>query len=158
MKRTYKTLAVISLTLSLSTMPITVYASQWIQDTAGWKIQQDNGIYLTNQWYQSPTSGLWYYIGADGYMLTNTTTPDGYQVGSDGAWIQAPQQTEPQATEVYQEPAPTQPATQPQNNGGGIDTSGWNIGDGATIEQRPLDENQNLSPGELADIESVDFN
>lgn len=73
---------------------------------------------------------------------------------------EAPQQTEPQVTEVYQEPAPTPQPTQPQNNNtsGEIDTSGWNIGGGATIEQRPLDENQNLSPGELADIESVDFN
>lgn len=28
-----------------------------------------------------------YYVGADGAMYTNATTPDGYQVGADGAWI-----------------------------------------------------------------------
>lgn len=28
----------------------------------------------------------WYYLGTDGVMLKDTTTPDGYQVGADGAW------------------------------------------------------------------------
>ena len=28
-----------------------------------------------------------YYVGSDGRMLTNTITPDGYWVGSDGKWI-----------------------------------------------------------------------
>ncbi len=27
-------------------------------------------------------------MGADGYMLTNTTTPDGYPVNADGVWEQ----------------------------------------------------------------------
>ena len=26
-------------------------------------------------------------LGADGVMMTNATTPDGYRVGADGAWI-----------------------------------------------------------------------
>ena len=33
-------------------------------------------------------SSLWYYMGADGYMLTDTTTPDGYYVNADGVWVQ----------------------------------------------------------------------
>ena len=37
--------------------------------------------------------GKWYYFndisdGTKGRLLTNTTTPDGYQVGADGAWVQ----------------------------------------------------------------------
>lgn len=28
-----------------------------------------------------------YYLGENGAMLTNTTTQDGYKVGSDGEWI-----------------------------------------------------------------------
>ena len=37
--------------------------------------------------------GKWYYFSevkdsTEGMMLSNTTTPDGYQVGADGAWIQ----------------------------------------------------------------------
>lgn len=38
-------------------------------------------------------NGKWYYFSevkdsTEGMMLSNTTTPDGYQVGADGAWIQ----------------------------------------------------------------------
>lgn len=29
----------------------------------------------------------WYYLGSSGAMLTNTTTPDGYHVDSEGRWI-----------------------------------------------------------------------
>lgn len=60
----------------------------WMHNEVGWWVQCSNGTYLTNQWYRSPESGLWYYMGADGYMLTNTVTPDGYTVNADGVWIQ----------------------------------------------------------------------
>ena len=60
----------------------------WASNDKGWWIAYEDGSYLTNDWYQSPTSGLWYYMGADGYMLTNTTTPDGYWVNADGVWIE----------------------------------------------------------------------
>ncbi len=60
----------------------------WASDSKGWWIQYADGSYLKDQWYQSPDSGLWYYMGADGYMLTNTTTPDGYTVNGDGVWVQ----------------------------------------------------------------------
>lgn len=63
-------------------------APAWKQDGKGWWIENPDGSYLTNQWYQSPESGLWYYMGSDGYMLTNTTTPDGYVVNADGVWVQ----------------------------------------------------------------------
>lgn len=32
--------------------------------------------------------GKWYYFGADGKMFISATTPDGYQVGADGVWVQ----------------------------------------------------------------------
>lgn len=60
----------------------------WASDSKGWWIQYSDGTYLTNGWYQSPVSGLYYYMGVDGYMLTNTTTPDGYYVNADGVWVQ----------------------------------------------------------------------
>lgn len=59
----------------------------WTQDSKGWRIQNSEGSSLMNAWYQD-TDGKWYYMGADGYMQTNTTTPDGYKVGADGVWIQ----------------------------------------------------------------------
>lgn len=86
MKKVIKVLATTTLLLTLA-LPITSYASQWAQDEQGWRVQSDDGVYLTNQWYQSPESGLYYYMGVDGYMLANTVTPDGFQVGADGAWI-----------------------------------------------------------------------
>lgn len=75
----------------------------WVQDSTGWRYQNTDGSYLTNIWKE--ISGAWYYfegngymaankwisnyyVGSNGAMLTNMTTPDGYQVGSDGAWIQ----------------------------------------------------------------------
>lgn len=60
----------------------------WKSDDKGWWIGFADGSYLKDQWYLSPDSGLWYYMGADGYMLTNTTTPDGYTVNGDGVWVQ----------------------------------------------------------------------
>lgn len=60
----------------------------WKQDSKGWWVERSDGSYLVNEWYQSPESGLWYYMGADGYMLTSTTTPDGYTVNADGVWVQ----------------------------------------------------------------------
>ena len=37
-------------------------------------------------WYQ--IQGKWYYFTADGSMLENAVTPDGYLVGADGTWIE----------------------------------------------------------------------
>lgn len=38
---------------------------------------------MANSWIQS--GGKWYYMGADGAMLVNTRTPDGYMVKADGS-------------------------------------------------------------------------
>lgn len=59
----------------------------WASNDKGWWIQFGDGSYLTNAWWQSPYSGLWYYMGADGYMVTNTVI-DGYTINADGAWVQ----------------------------------------------------------------------
>ena len=59
----------------------------WASNETGWWIQFNDGSYLTNSWWQSPYSGLWYYMGADGYMVTNTTI-DGYTINGDGVWVQ----------------------------------------------------------------------
>lgn len=61
-------------------------AAAWKKDSAGWWYDNGDGTYPANQWKE--ISGKFYYFGADGYMLHDTVTPDNYQVGSDGAWIQ----------------------------------------------------------------------
>lgn len=67
-------------------MSFSAYAGQWQQDSMGWWYQNDDGSYPASEWKE--IDGKQYYFGADGYMLSNTTTPDGYQVGADGAWIE----------------------------------------------------------------------
>ena len=59
----------------------------WFQDSDGkWYYLRSNGAMAKNYWEESQ-DGVWYYLGADGVMMTNATTPDGYRVGADGAWI-----------------------------------------------------------------------
>ena len=73
----------------------------WMED--GWLFWNNNWYYLHTQydntrghmytgWHE--IDGKWYYFntasdkGTLGAMLANTTTPDGYQVDANGAWIQ----------------------------------------------------------------------
>ena len=57
----------------------------WEPVDTGWKFKQEDGSYLTNSWKQD-TNGKWYYLNEDGWMLKDTTTPDGFYVGADGVW------------------------------------------------------------------------
>lgn len=73
-------------------MASTAFAGVWKQDSKGWWYQRNDGTYPVNQWewidgdhdsyYES------YYFDSNGYCLMNTTTPDGYQVNENGAWIE----------------------------------------------------------------------
>ena len=58
-------------------------AGEWKSDAKGWWYVNDNGTYPTSTWQTIGTSD--YYFGADGYLLVNTTTPDGFKVNADGA-------------------------------------------------------------------------
>lgn len=58
----------------------------WVQDATGWWYRNADGSYPVNTWKE--INGKQYYFDGNGYMLHDTTTPDGYLVGSDGAWIQ----------------------------------------------------------------------
>lgn len=71
-----------------------------------WYYLKPNGSMATG-WLQDPINNKWYYLNSDGQMqtgwikdngksyylqgngtmLVDTITPDGYKVGSDGAWI-----------------------------------------------------------------------
>ena len=89
MKKELKTAAAFAAAAAMTMASVmTASAAAWKQDAKGWWVENEDGSYLKNQWYQSPESGLWYYMGADGYMLTSTTTPDGYTVNADGVWVQ----------------------------------------------------------------------
>ncbi|MDO4265536.1 MAG: hypothetical protein Q4C63_03615 [Eubacteriales bacterium] len=83
------TAAVLSAAMGLS-----AYAMGWQQDSAGrywYGTNEDNSQWCSNGWwwifnaYESRMKC--YYFDEQGYMLSNTTTPDGYQVNADGQWI-----------------------------------------------------------------------
>lgn len=84
MRNTFRILAITTLSLTLA-LPITSYA-QWCQNENGWWYSYTDGSYPVNTWKE--IDGKYYYFDGNGYMLSNTITPDGYTVGSDGAWIE----------------------------------------------------------------------
>ena len=57
----------------------------WQQNSYGWWYQRANGTYPVSEW--EIINGTWYYFDANGYMLADTTTPDGYYVDINGAWV-----------------------------------------------------------------------
>jgi len=57
----------------------------WKSDAVGWWYSNGDGTYPVNEWKE--IDGKRYFFGKDGYMLHDTTTPDGRKVGSDGVLI-----------------------------------------------------------------------
>lgn len=66
----------------------------WVQDTTGWWWRNADGSYPVNTWQE--IGGKYYYFDGNGYMLSDTITPDGYYVNADGVWIES-DNTESQA-------------------------------------------------------------
>ena len=86
--------AVITFALTAA-ISMSSFAGEWKQEADGrWWYQNDDGSYPTNSWQKIDNKD--YYFDAEGWMLSNTTTPDGYQVGADGAWIENNSSTEAQ--------------------------------------------------------------
>lgn len=81
--------AVFSLSLAGSVFADTNYG--WVKDSKGWWWNMPSG-YPKNcwAWIDGNVDGYveCYYFGADGYALLDTTTPDGYKVNADGAWVE----------------------------------------------------------------------
>ena len=67
--------------LSIS-MSFTAFAGQWQKDANGWWYQYDDGSYPYDEWILIQSEC--YYFDHNGYMLSDTITPDGYQVDEDG--------------------------------------------------------------------------
>lgn len=71
---------------------MTSMAAGWQQNSTGWwyGTNADNSTWHSNgwQWIDGNGDGVaeCYYFDANGYMLANTTTPDGYMVDGNGAW------------------------------------------------------------------------
>ncbi|EKQ51793.1 MULTISPECIES: N-acetylmuramoyl-L-alanine amidase family protein [unclassified Clostridium] len=55
----------------------------WLNNHGKWYFLNNNGPLKQGGWLQ--VNGTWYYFYSDGIMATSTTI-DGYNIGSDGAW------------------------------------------------------------------------
>ena len=68
----------------------TAFAAGWQQDSVGWKYEKSDGNEIKNTWEwidgDQDGSAECYYFASDGYMIADCITPDGYCVGTDGAW------------------------------------------------------------------------
>lgn len=61
-------------------------ATGWRQFTNGaWYYFRSSGAMAADYWVED--RGKWFYLGSQGAMLVSTRTPDGYELGADGAWI-----------------------------------------------------------------------
>lgn len=81
-------LRTILLTAGLSVLFSMQAFAGWVQVDNGQWIYEENGTQLTGQWLKD--NGVWYYLGADGIMLANTTRNiDGvdYTFDASGKWL-----------------------------------------------------------------------
>lgn len=88
MKKSWKSLILAGM-LSLS-LSVPTFAGSWQLDSTGYWYQKDDGTYYANgwQWIDGNGDGVAesYYFNEKGYILVNTTTPDGFTVDGNGAW------------------------------------------------------------------------
>lgn len=89
MKKIYRIMIVTALLLIAFAIP--AFAGTWRQDAGGWWWDDGSGTYPAGcwAWCDGNLDGTaeCYYFDNNGYCLMNTTTPDGYQVDANGAWI-----------------------------------------------------------------------
>ena len=70
---------------------MTALAGSWGQQNGSWVYLNDAGQLQTGwAWIDGNQDGIAesYYFDLNGCLSTSTTTPDGYTVNSDGAWVQ----------------------------------------------------------------------
>lgn len=60
--------------------------NEWLFSNNKWYYAQAGGYIAANQWLL--LNGKWYCFDSNCALYVNTTTPDGYRVDQNGAWIQ----------------------------------------------------------------------
>ena len=70
---------------------LTAFAGEWKSNDTGWWWLNDDGSNPAAEWkwLDGNNDGIaeCYYFGADGWCVLNGTTPDGFTVNADGAWM-----------------------------------------------------------------------
>lgn len=91
LKATFLTATALSLAMATTAFAGTWKTGESTNQNRWWYDNGDGSFYHDGwQWIDGNGDGTaeCYYFDADGWMLTNTTTPDGYQVNSSGAWVE----------------------------------------------------------------------
>lgn len=140
-----------------ATMSFTSLAGTWQSDSAGWWYQNDDGSYPVNtwQWIDGNNDGIAesYYFDANGYCLMNTTTPDGYIVDSNGAWIVNGTIQTQTVNSVTGTPE-TSVATETTQSAVPVGTTVWVVGEGKKYHSDPTCSNMK-NPQELSLDEAI---
>lgn len=61
------------------------FAGSWQNDNSRWTYLNNDGTYVQNDWLYD--NGEWYYFDSSGTMLSETLSPDGIALDSDGKRI-----------------------------------------------------------------------
>ncbi|MBR2532162.1 MAG: CapA family protein [Lachnospiraceae bacterium] len=68
------------------------HADTWVGTDEGWKFQYDDGHFETGGWKWIDSDrdchAECYYFQENGSIAVSTTTPDGFRVNADGAWVE----------------------------------------------------------------------
>lgn len=95
MKQNKIWIALITVLIAIFSIPITVSAGVWKNedqlDQGDWWYDNEDGTYAKAGWYwidgNNDKVEECYYFDEKGWLLTDTITPDGYQVNSSGQWV-----------------------------------------------------------------------
>ena len=83
---------ILSTVILVCVMSSMCFAGSWGKDSQGWWYLNDDGTYASSgwKWIDGNYDGVaeCFYFDANGIMLADTTTPDGYTVNKNGAWTQ----------------------------------------------------------------------
>lgn len=143
MKKAWKRLAVTGLTgAMLLNGSMAAFAGTWKTGAEPnqnrWWYDFDNGTYAANgwQWIDGNNDGVAesYYFDADGWMLADTTTPDGHTVNANGEWT---------VNGVVQTQAAQAQAAQTQVSEADIDYS-WLVGADGAVDYGMIYSAQNI--------------
>lgn len=92
MKRQWIVPTAMAMVLVMSTTALAgVWRTGAVPNENRWWFDDENGSYAANEWRWLDGNGdgvaECYSFDSEGWMYADTTTPDGYQVNADGAWI-----------------------------------------------------------------------